>query len=249
VRLRWGAALAATLLAVHSAPASAATEPEPTAPLGVPVKSVMYDFGAVLGAEVWDRDHVLPLHTVTVNGGGVTGVPREDGVAVDYPPPCSLEPRMCPRVILESDPAPGLNPDMGDLSWGARVLVEPGRTTDGENVVQKGYSILGTQFKLQVDHYAGLASCVLAGTVGEDHHIYVAKWNRTVADGLWHSLDCVRRSGGLSLLVDGTLRSTRPVPPDLSIVNPDPLRLGGKGLGPWNDQFHGRLDDVYVTVD
>lgn len=209
---------------------------------------VEYDFGAVLGAQIWDREHVLPLHTVTMNGGSVTGVAREEGMAVDFPPPCDLAPQMCPRVILETDPAPGLNPDMRDVSWGARVMLEPGRTTDGENVVQKGYSILGTQFKLQVDHYAGLASCVLAGTIGEAHHIYVAKWNETVADGQWHSLDCVRRNGGLSLFVDGTVRRSLPVPPDLSIVNPDPLRLGGKGLGPWNDQFHGRLDDVYVTV-
>lgn len=216
--------------------------------MGVPVKSVRYDFGTALGAEVWDLGHVLPLRPVAVNGGTLAGQERGDGIAVGYPPPCLGPPEMCPRVLLQSDPAPWLNPDQRDVLWGALVMVEPGRTTDGENVVQKGFSTAGTQFKLQVDHYGGLPSCVVAGTVSGVNRIYVAQWKRTVADGLWHSLDCVRRSGGLSLFVDGRLRASLPVPPTLSIVNPDPLRLGGKGLGPRNDQFHGALDDVYVTV-
>jgi hypothetical protein len=50
------------------------------------------------------------------------------------------------------------------------------------------------------------------------------------------------------LFVDGQLRAAVTVPATLSIVNADPLRLGGKGIGPGNDQFHGELDDVYVTV-
>lgn len=225
-----------------------ATSPPPTATVGVPVKSVRYDFGAGLRGEIWDLGHVLKLHEVSARGGRVSEVLRGDGVAVGYPAPCFGSVSMCPRVILQSDPAPGLNPDRGDVRWGARVMLAPGRTTDGENVVQKGFSTAGTQYKLQVDHYGGLASCVVAGYIGPLNKIYVAQWRRTVADGVWHSLDCVRHAGELTLTVDGRPRAAIAVPAELSIVNGDPLRLGGKGLGPYNDQFHGVLDDVYVAV-
>lgn len=220
-----------------------------TAPVGVPVrKTVRYDFAGGLTADIWDPDRILRLHAVGAKGGVLEARERGEGIAVGYPPPCLGPPEMCPRVLLESDSAAWLNPDQRDVRWGARVLLGPDQTTDGENVVQKGFSTAGTQFKLQVDHYGGLPSCVVAGLVFGINRIYVAQWNRTVADGLWHTLDCVRVSTGLALYVDGELRKSVTVPAPLSIVNPDPLRLGGKGLGPWNDQFHGVLDDVYVTI-
>ena len=34
----------------------------------------------------------------------------------------------------------------------------------------------------------------------------------------------------------------------LAIANDLPLRLGGKGIGPDNDQFHGALDAVFVEI-
>jgi hypothetical protein len=244
--MRWVLVLAVALVATVPGEASA-TSPDPTAPSWqtlVPPVHVEYDFAAGLGAMVWDRDGRLPLRAVASNGGRLDAVEE----SVSYPVPCLTTPQTCPRVILQSEPAPWLNPDHRDVRWGARVRLDAGRTTDGENIVQKGFSTIGTQYKLQVDHYAGLPSCVLAGRVGSAHHIYLAQWNQSVADGAWHALDCVRRSGGLSLLVDGVERVWLFVPPELSIVNPDPLRLGGNGLGLSNDQFHGRLDDVYVTV-
>jgi hypothetical protein len=31
-------------------------------------------------------------------------------------------------------------------------------------------------------------------------------------------------------------------------VNDDPLRIGGKGTSANNDQFHGALDDIFVSI-
>jgi hypothetical protein len=58
----------------------------------------------------------------------------------------------------------------------------------------------------------------------------------------------VRSGTSLSVLVDGAVSGRTTVPAGLSIVNGDPLRIGGKGLSPNNDQFHGALDDVFVSI-
>jgi len=245
-----GAGLLAVLLATAPAPAS------PTADLRTPDErraggeavTIRYAFDAGLANPIWDADRTLRLHPLGVMGGGLTARARDGGVAVGYPPACSGDEAECPRAIIESDPAPWLNPAQADVAWGARVRLDAENTSDGENVLQKGLSTQGTQYKLQVDHFGGLPSCVVAGQVFGANRIYVAQWNRTVADSAWHRLDCVRRGPELALFVDGELRASTAIPAQLSIVNGDPLRLGGKGIGPWNDQFHGLLDDIYVTV-
>ncbi len=38
------------------------------------------------------------------------------------------------------------------------------------------------------------------------------------------------------------------VPTSLSIANSEPLRVGGKGVKPNNDQFAGLIDDVFVAI-
>ncbi|MEV6966759.1 LamG-like jellyroll fold domain-containing protein [Hamadaea sp. NPDC051192] len=245
-----GAGLLAVLVATAPAPASptaAPRTPDQRRAAGEAV-TLRYAFDAGLADPIWDADRTLRVHPVGVMGGVLTAKARAGTVAVGFPPACLGDEAECPRVILESDPAPWLNPAQADVSWGAQVLLDPRNTSDGENVVQKGFSTQGTQYKLQVDHFGGLPSCVVAGMVVGVNRIYVAQWRRTVADGAWHRLDCVRRSTRLALFVDGELRASTAIPAQLSIVNSDPLRLGGKGIGPWNDQFHGLLDDVYVTV-
>jgi hypothetical protein len=39
------------------------------------------------------------------------------------------------------------------------------------------------------------------------------------------------------------------VPPGVSIVNSEPLRIGGKNVSVDNDQYAGLLDDVFVAID
>jgi hypothetical protein len=71
----------------------------------------------------------------------------------------------------------------------------------------------------------------------------------TVADGRWHALACTRTSTNLSISVDGAPRGRVPVPADVSIVNSEPLRIVGKNLSSNNDQYAGRLDDVFLVID
>ena len=34
-----------------------------------------------------------------------------------------------------------------------------------------------------------------------------------------------------------------------SVTNDWPVRIGGPGVGEGDDQFHGRIDDVYLRID
>ena len=78
--------------------------------------------------------------------------------------------------------------------------------------------------------------------------IHRADADITVADGLWHTLECRRDGASLSLLVDGAVHARAAVPAGLSVTNDRPLSLGAKGAYGDNDQFHGLLDDVWIAI-
>jgi hypothetical protein len=161
-----------------------------------------------------------------------------------FPPPCHDEP--CPRIALRAPAAIDLDPGTRPIRWGASVQLAGDQTTKGENVVQKGYSARGSQYKLQVDGLAGDPSCVLVDD--RQPQIYVAKSSASVADGRWHTLECRRSGTALVVLVDGEQRGSATVPAGLSVRNHIPLSVGGKGSFTNNDQFQGALDDVWVSI-
>ena len=211
--------------------------------LGVAVLVTPAD-GAV--AEVrFPFEQLDELAVVAIAGGEVHPEPHAGGLAVRFPPRCRIYAgRGCPRVVLEARGVP--NPGTASMRFGASVLMTTDDTALGENVLQKGFSRGYGQFKLQVDGVAGLPSCVLVGS--GSRRIYMVTARASVADGQWHAVECIRSVSALSILVDGSILGQVRVPEPLSIVNSDPLRIGGKGLSPNNDQFHGAIDDVFVVI-
>ncbi len=180
-------------------------------------------------------------------GGRVTGVPHGDGTALAFPAPCpQYGAAHCPRAVLEA-PGGGLNPGGQPLRWGATVLLTGAQTTRGSNIVQKGTSLGGGQFKLQVDGVAGDPSCVLVDSA-PGSPIQVAKAAVSIADGAWHEVVCQRDGSLLTVSIDGNQRGVTSIPSGLSVTNADTLRIGGKGTSPNNDQFSGVLDDVFVDI-
>jgi hypothetical protein len=206
---------------------------------GGPV-AVRYGFedGAVV-------EGVLAVRLHAAAGGAVRTESRGGGLAVRFPPPCrQYGDPACPRAILETSFA--ANPGTGPLRFGATVRLAANETSEGENVLQKGFSHGHSQFKLQVDGAGGQPSCVLVGT--SSRRIFVVTAGMSVADGQWHAIECARTGSSLTVLVDSVVAGRTNVPIELSIVNNDPLRIGGKGTSANNDQFHGALDDVFVSL-
>ena len=217
-------------------------------------------------------DTVLQLDFDTVTGDLVTGAPiagtgpaslgaivatggpdpvplttmpgARGGQAIRFVPVCGSPLDRCPKGIIEVPDTPLLNPANDSFRYGASVLLTASETTKGSNVMQKGFATDGQgQWKLQVDGNLGMASCVLA-----DVTTYEAIGTKTVADGVWHQVTCVRGPDTLSLIVDGTEQASVKIPPSLRITPTSPMRIGGKNLKPDNDQFFGALDDVFVDV-
>ena len=184
------------------------------------------------------------LRKVAVNGGAIRSVRHGNGQGISFPPKCAGA--SCPRVVLQAADAPELNPGTKNLRYGARVLLTPVATSSGENVMQKGYSTAGGQFKLQVDGVSGRPSCVLGDKTNPA--IHVAKSKISVADGGWHKLECRRTGPELTVLVDGRAVHSVKVPASLAVLTAQPLSIGGKGTGVDNDQFHGNLDDIWISI-
>jgi concanavalin A-like lectin/glucanase superfamily protein len=210
----------------------------------IPDDVVHYTFdGAIPLADVTGHGH--DLSPVARHGGTFDTVPHAGGRALTFPRPCHDEP--CPRIALRTVTSDQLNPGRNDIRFGASVLLSANETTKGENVLQKGYSARGSQYKLQIDGAAGRPSCVLVDDF--DPEIYVAMGAVTVADDRWHNLECRRSGASLTILVDGARSGRTEIPPDLSITNRIPLSVGGKGSFTDNDQFQGTLDEVWVQID
>jgi hypothetical protein len=200
---------------------------------------VRYGFDGFAGESVGS----LRVHAAA--GGAVGSESHGGGLAVRFPPPCpDYGDRTCPRVILETPFA--TNPGARPLRYGAAVRLAPSETSDGENVLQKGFAHGHSQFKLQIDGAGGQPSCVLVGTASRQIHLATA--NTSVANGQWHTIECSRAGSSLEITVDGAVAGRTNVPASLSIVNNDFLRIGGKGISTNNDQFHGALDDVFVSI-
>ena len=204
-----------------------------------------YGFNGRSSSILDESGHGHTLAVVSAHGGVVRPVVHGQGSALAFPSRCSAA--VCPHVALQSPSRADLNPGARDFAFGADVLLERGQTSEGENIVQKGYSAGGSQWKLQVDGAAGRPSCVLVddrrpGDPDRPQHCL------GIADGRWHLVLCRRAGTALTVFVDGVARGSTTVPAQLSVSNDEPLSIGAKGAFADNDQFNGALDNVWVQI-
>jgi len=235
MRSRWFGVLLAAVSSVGAAvPAVGAPPPGTIAVYPFDVRGLVLDGSG--------NGHTLRV--ISGHGGVVRQVVHGRGMALAFPARCTS--RVCPHVALQAPTTADLNPGTRNFAYGADVLLAPGQTSKGQNVVQKGYSKSSSQWKLQVDGMAGRPSCVLVDE--RKPRIRMATSAVSVADGRWHALRCRRAGTSLTVDVDGVARGRTAVPASLSVRNNRPLSIGGKGAFRDNDQFNGALDNVWVTI-
>ncbi len=242
-------AVSAAVVVGTGAPAPARSRPsEKAGPVAVAdapaVLMARYAFNgrAAPIADLSGRGHTLRV--ISGHGGAVRQVVHGEGSALLFPSRCLA--RICPHVALQTPSTPDLNPGTRNISFGADVYLSPTQTSKGQNVIQKGYSTTGSQWKLQIDGAAGRPSCVLVGD--KQRRIRMATSSVTVADARWHRIRCTRAGTVLAVFVDERLRGRTTLPPGLSVTNNRPMSIGGKGAYADNDQFNGALDNVWVQV-
>ncbi|MBB2941039.1 hypothetical protein FB565_000743 [Actinoplanes lutulentus] len=209
------------------------------APPPVVVASYSFDGPSFL-ADTSGKGHELaPI----IGHGAAPGlVARDTGQAVQFPARCRKSP--CPRLALQATTTADLNPADRPFRFGAAVRLAPNGTSKGQNILQKGYSTEGSQYKLQIDGKSGHPSCALVS--GSTIHLVLA--DVSVADDQWHTIECRRNGVNLAVYVDQAAHGSVTVPAGLSVVNDEPLSLGGKSAFGNNDQFHGMLDDAWIAV-
>ncbi|WP_239133074.1 LamG domain-containing protein [Paractinoplanes durhamensis] len=205
-----------------------------------------YNFDTTIADGTFDdgSGHKHLLRAVTRNGGKVTLAAHGTGQALTFPPKCTGA--TCPRFVLQAADTADLNPGSRPLRYGATVLLAAAETASGENIMQKGYSTGGGQYKLQVDGVSGKPSCGMGGK--DEKIVHIARSRESIADGKWHALECRRTGPTLSVVVDDQVKTSVAVPIDLAVMSNLPFSVGGKGVGADNDQFHGSLDDVWIHI-
>ena len=226
--------------------AAAAPSPLVVAPAVVaPVVVAKYTFDSRSRGILDESGKGHTMRLVVSHGGALRLVAHGSGDGVEFPAKCARK-TPCPRAVLQSPNSADLNPGIRALAFGAAVRLPPSQTTKGQNVIQKGYSATSSQYKLQVDGKAGRPSCVLVDETKPT--IKLVRSAVTVADGLWHTIECSRAGWVFIILVDGVIRGSLPIPATLSVTNDSPLSIGGKGTSRDNDQFQGAVDDVWVRI-
>ncbi len=188
---------------------------------------------------------VFAGRVVAANDGEVEVVPGADeaGDAVAFPELCKAR-KGCPRAMLEVESDLALNPGVSDFEYGASVWLAPDQVTTGSNIMQKGrFATEGGLWKLQVDSEEGLPSCVFRS--GED--LVKVRSTVSIADSEWHRVKCRRDATGVTISVDDV--TDRVDGPAESVDNDWPIRIGSPGVGDLDDQFHGRVDDVFLRID
>ncbi len=216
----------------------------PAAAAAAPVTVARYDFDGRSATLLDDSGHGHTMRLITSRGGTVRRVLHGAGYGLQFPTGCSGG--TCPRAVLQTAHSARLNPGRRPVTWGATVRLARSLTSSGQNIVQKGYSATGSQYKLQIDGRAGRPSCVLVDV--RHRAVRLVRSTVSVADGAWHTVRCNRAGSALGILVDGRTRGIIRIPATLSVANTHPLRIGGKGVYADNDQFRGAVDDVFVRI-
>jgi hypothetical protein len=177
----------------------------------------------------------------------VTTIGHGGGRAVQFPPPCrATATSACQRAVIDILNREDLNPFDGDFAYGASLAVKPEQRVPGANVIQKGVSAPSpnaNQWKIELEN-GDRPSCVVIGRDGEPRR---AASQVGIADGFWHTVDCLRSGSVLTLQVDNVTRGTVTLPGGLTIDNAEPLRLGGNTPNQTDNRFAGALDDVYFA--
>jgi hypothetical protein len=176
----------------------------------------------------------------------VVSGPDGRGSAIAFPEACAA-PTGCPRAMIEVAPAAALEPAEHDFEYGATVWQAPDQTAIGSNIMQKGrFGTEGGQWKLQVDGVRGEPSCVVRGDDPGAQPLVVQS-KVSISDSRWHVVVCRRDADGISIEVDGETEAKDGQTG--SVANEWPIRIGAPGVGEGDDQFHGRVDDVFLFID
>jgi hypothetical protein len=169
----------------------------------------------------------------------VTGVPSDTRIAYRWTDATVNNPDREKRLVVVNRRA--LNPRRDAFS----VTLSLQTTATGQNIIQKGQATTGGGMWKIETRSDGHAVCTFKGRAGR-----AAVSSRvSVADDEWHTVRCIRRRGGVTVIVDRFLPRTQDGRTG-RIANDWPLTIGGKWRCGSNNvscqDYVGLLDRVVV---
>ena len=120
------------------------------------------------------------------------------------------------------------------------TVVGPEVATPDWDLIRKGkYTTTGGEFKMEYQP-SGQASCGFKGSSSYSELITGPALN----DGKWHTVQCVKTSSAIKLIVDGqTFSKSATVG---AIANTDPVLIGAHSSG--SEVFNGSLDEASIQI-
>jgi hypothetical protein len=135
--------------------------------------------------------------------------------------------------------ASDLNPGSSNITITIHLKTTSAPATPDWDLIRKGKSTtIGGEFKMEYQP-SGQASCGFKGSV--DHSELIA--GPALDDGKWHTVQCVKTSAAIKVVVDGqTFSKAADVG---SVANDAPVVIGAR---PGSEFFNGSLDEASIQV-
>jgi hypothetical protein len=135
--------------------------------------------------------------------------------------------------------ASDLNPGSGNIRVTIHLKTTSAPATPDWDLIRKGlYTTSGGEWKMEYQP-SGQASCGFKGSAGYAELIA----GPSLKDGRWHTVECVKTSSAIQVVVDGQAFSKSANVG--SIGNSDALVIGAR---PGSEFFQGSLDEASVTM-
>jgi Concanavalin A-like lectin/glucanases superfamily len=132
-----------------------------------------------------------------------------------------------------------LNPGGNTLTVTIHVKTTQAPSSPDWDLIRKGlYTTNGGEFKMEYQP-SGQASCGFKGSAGYAEMTAGPKIN----DGRWHTVQCVKTSSAINVVVDGQ-RSSKAANIG-SIGNSDSIIIGAR---PGSEYFRGSLDEASIQI-
>lgn len=214
------AGVAAVPAVAAAAPLRAPSAARPAAPALVALWHMDEPSGAVMVDSVGG-------HNGSVSGAQV-GVPGFIGTAYGFR-----------RGFVSVPSARALNPGRRKITFTIRLNTTLVPARPDWDLMRKGVFGAGVgNYKMEYQP-TGQASCGFLGSSGSAELMAGPALN----DGRWHTVQCVKTTRAIRLVVDGRTFSKRARIG--SISNPSPLVIGAR---PGSEFFIGTLDEAYVQI-
>jgi hypothetical protein len=135
--------------------------------------------------------------------------------------------------------ASDLNPGSANITITIHLKATSTPASPDWDLIRKGlYTTSGGEYKMEYQP-SGQASCGFNGSVGYSELIA----GPAINDGRWHTVQCVKTSTAIKLIVDGTKFSQSANVG--TIANTDPVVIGAR---PGSDFFQGSLDEASIQI-